>query len=101
VANFNPLALRNAVGQLWENYSIAERIKLQHYQGWLSNNYFWRNYDQQEIDWIEERDGSLNGFEMKYQPNNVKAPGAWTSNYPDATFQVISRKNYLKFIIGK
>jgi hypothetical protein len=101
VANFNPLALRNDVGQLWENYIISERIKLQHYQGWLSNNYFWRTYDQQEIDWIEERDGNLFAFEMKYQKKNVKAPGAWTSNYPGASFNVISRENYLQFITQK
>jgi predicted AAA+ superfamily ATPase len=101
VANFNPLALRNDVGQLWENYIISERIKLQHYQGWLSNNYFWRTYDQQEIDWIEEREGNLFAFEMKYQKKNVKAPGAWTSNYPDASFNVISRENYVQFITQK
>jgi uncharacterized protein len=101
VANFNPLALRNDVGQLWENYIISERIKLQHYQGWLSNNYFWRTYDQQEIDWIEERDGNLFAFEMKYQKKNVKAPGAWTSNYPGASFNVISRENYVQFITQK
>jgi uncharacterized protein len=101
VANFNTLALRNDVGELWENYVIAERIKLQHYESWLSNNYFWRTYDQQEIDWIEERDGGLFAFEMKYQKKTVKAPGAWTANYPDATFNVISRENYLPFIMQK
>jgi predicted AAA+ superfamily ATPase len=101
VANFNTLPLRNDVGQLWENYVISERIKLQHYQAWPSNNYFWRTYDQQEIDWIEERDGNLFAFEMKYQPRNVKAPGAWTNNYPGASFNVISRENYLKFITQK
>ena len=101
VANFNPLVLRNDVGQLWENYVISERIKLQHYQGWLSNNYFWRTYDQQEIDWIEERDGNLFAFEMKYQKKNMKAPGAWTSNYPGASFDVISRENYVQFITQK
>lgn len=101
IANFNTLALRNDVGELWENYVIAERIKLQHYQGWLSNNYFWRTYDQQEIDWIEERDGGLFAFEMKYQKKTVKAPGAWTANYPGATFDVISRENYLLFIMQK
>jgi hypothetical protein len=101
VANFNTLALRNDVGELWENYVIAERIKLQHYESWPSNNYFWRTYDQQEIDWIEERDGGLFAFEMKYQKKTVKAPGAWTSNYPGATFDVISRENYLPFITRK
>lgn len=101
VANFNTLPLRNDVGQLWENYVIAERIKLQHYEGWLSNNYFWRTYDQQEIDWIEEREGSLFGFEMKFQKRNIKAPGAWTTNYPNASFDVISKENYLPFITQK
>lgn len=101
VANFNTLTLRNDIGELWENYVISERLKLQHYQGWLSNNYFWRTYDQQEIDWIEERDGGLFAFEMKYQKKTVKAPGAWTSNYPDATFDVIARENYLSFITRK
>jgi predicted AAA+ superfamily ATPase len=100
-ANFNTLPLRNDVGQLWENYVIAERIKLQHYEGWLSNNYFWRTYDQQEIDWIEEREGSLFGFEMKFQKRNIKAPGAWTTNYPNASFDVISNENYLPFITQK
>jgi uncharacterized protein len=101
IANFNPIELRNDIGQLWENYIVSERIKLQHYQGWPSNNYFWRTYDQQEIDWIEERDGKLFGFEMKYQKKTLKAPGGWTKNYPEASFDVISRENYLKFITEK
>lgn len=101
VANFNTLALRNDIGELWENYVIAERIKLQHYESWPSNNYFWRTYDQQEIDWVEERDGGLFAFEMKHQKRTLKAPGAWTSNYPGATFDVISKENYLPFIMQK
>jgi uncharacterized protein len=101
IANFNELVLRNDVGQLWENYIISERIKLQHYQGWVSNNYFWRTYDQQEIDWIEERDGGLFAFEMKYSNTQKKVPGAWTKNYPQATYKVISKENYLKFITSK
>jgi uncharacterized protein len=101
IANFNGLVLRNDVGQLWENYVISERLKLQHFEGWLSNNYFWRTYDQQEIDWIEERDGGLFAFEMKYGKSNVKAPGAWIKNYPSASYSVITRSNYLQFITKK
>ncbi len=101
IANFNDLLLRNDVGQLWENYIISERIKLQHYQGWVSNNYFWRTYDQQEIDWIEEREGGLFAFEMKYKNHPVKVPGGWAKNYPHATFTVIHKENYLKFITQK
>jgi uncharacterized protein len=101
IANFNELVLRNDVGQLWENYIISERIKLQHYQGWASNNYFWRTYDQQEIDWIEERDGGLFAYEMKFTQPKKKVPAAWAKNYPHATFKVICRENYLKFITQK
>jgi len=101
IANFNSLVLRNDVGQLWENYLISERLKLQHFNGWLSNNYFWRTYDQQEIDWIEERDGGLHAFELKYNKSNQKVPGAWVKNYPNADFNVINRANYLPFILKK
>ena len=101
IANFNDLLLRNDVGQLWENYIISERIKLQNCQGWASNNYFWRTYDQQEVDWIEEREGGLFAFEMKYKNHPVKVPGGWSKNYPHATFKVVHKENYLKFITQK
>jgi predicted AAA+ superfamily ATPase len=101
IANFNDLSLRNDLGQLWENYIISERIKLQNYQGWASNNYFWRTYDHQEIDWIEERDGGLFAYEMKYKNQPVKVPGGWAKNYPHAIFTVIHKENYLKFITQK
>jgi len=101
IANFNPLELRNDTGQIWENYIISERLKIHQYQGWLSNNYFWRTYDQQEIDWVEERDGALFGFEMKFRKTRAKVPAAWIKSYPEATFQVINKDNYLNFILKK
>lgn len=97
-ANFNPLELRNDTRLLWENYAISERLKYQHYHGIISNNYFWRTYDQQEIDWIEERDGGLFAYEMKYQYRRHKPPAAWVKSYPEAKFEVIDPDNYLAFI---
>ena len=97
-ANFNPLNLRNDTGQLWENYLISERRKWQAYQRMVVNNYFWRTYDQQEIDWVEERDGKLYGYEIKFQPKSARVPGGWRSTYPDASFEVINQENYLNFI---
>jgi uncharacterized protein len=97
-ANFNPLSLRNDTGQLWENYLISERRKWQSYQRMVVNNYFWRTYDQQEIDWVEEREGKLFGYEIKFSNKTVKAPGGWRSAYPDASFEVINPDNYLNFI---
>ncbi len=98
INHFHPLSMRNDVGELWENYLVIERIKKQNYQNILSNNYFWRSYNQQEIDWIEERDGALFAFEMKWKQVTVKVPSEWRSAYPGAEFKVIHQENYLDFI---
>lgn len=98
-ANMNPIELRNDVGQLWENYVISERIKYQNYSGMIVNNYFWRTYDQQEIDWVEERGGKLYGYEFKWNPKKQpKAPGGWKNNYPEAEFKVINQDNFSNWI---
>jgi predicted AAA+ superfamily ATPase len=99
IANFNPIELRNDLGQLWENYMISERLKFQNYSGMIVNNYFWRTYDQQEIDWIEEREGRLFAYEFKWNPKkNHKAPIAWTSSYNDSDYEVINSDNYSDWI---
>lgn len=99
INQFNPLAIRNDVGMLWENYLIAERLKKQSYQQIISNNYFWRTYGQQEVDWIEERDGRLYGYEIKWNTKTkIKPPKDWLGSYPQASFQVVHPENYLEFI---
>jgi predicted AAA+ superfamily ATPase len=98
IANFNNTELRNDTGQLWENYIISERLKYQQYKRKQANNFFWRTYDQQEIDWIEERDGVLSGFEFKWADLKAKAPETWRKTYPDAGFKVISTENYLDWL---
>ncbi len=99
INNFNPLNQRNDTGMLWENFMYMERLKTKHYKGIYTNDYFWRTYDQQEIDLIEERDGKLFAFEFKYAPRNAKVPKAWRNAYPDSEFQVISKDNFLEFLI--
>ena len=99
IRNFNKLDFRNDVGELWENYLMAERMKFNAYTGNLTNSYFWRTYDQQEIDLIEESKGELSAFEFKWNPKKkVKAPGAWSRAYEGAPFDVVNRENYLPFI---
>jgi predicted AAA+ superfamily ATPase len=99
IANLNPVSIRNDIGMLWENYIISERIKYQKYHKMIVNNYFWRTYDQQEVDWVEEREGQLYGFEFKWNPQKKKsAPSAWIKTYQNAHFQVIHRENYLDWI---
>lgn len=99
IANTNNLELRNDHGQLWENYLVAERLKYQSYTNMLVNNYFWRTYNKQEVDWVEEREGKIYGYEFKWNKNKVKgAPASWKSLYPDAEFMTVHKENYLEFI---
>ena len=99
INNFNPLDLRDDVGMLWENYIITERLKKQEYNQIFSNNYFWRTYQGQEIDFVEERKGELYGYEIKWRIKKVKAPTNWQVNYKNAKYSLINKENYLKFII--
>lgn len=99
VNDFRLLALRNDTGLLWENYLIAERIKKNAYQQKNVQYYFWRNYNQQEVDLIEVENGQPTAFEFKYSPaKKVKKPAAFDAAYPEADFQVISKNNYLDWI---
>jgi hypothetical protein len=99
IQNFNRLSLRDDQGALWENFLVTERLKKQEYTCLGSNNYFWRTYDQKEIDWVEERQGKLFGYEFKWGKAEVKAPKLWTESYPEASFEVINQENYSPFIV--
>jgi len=99
IGNMNPVELRNDIGQLWENYIISERLKYQKYSRMLVYNYFWRTYDQQELDWIEERGGNLHAYEFKWNPKKrAKEPVAWKKGYENTEFKVINNENYLQWI---
>jgi len=99
INNFNPLSLRADQGDLWENYIFYERIKYLEYSENFPNIYFWRTYEQQGIDMVEEKNQALKAFEIKYQEKkNYKFPKFWLDNYPQAENRVISQENYLEFI---
>ncbi|MCF6365354.1 MAG: ATP-binding protein [Bacteroidales bacterium] len=98
INNFNDIDLRNDIGQLWENYIISERVKYLSYNKIYADTYFWRSYSQQEIDWIEEIDGKLDAYEIKYTKKKVKIPPQWQRYYQNYTFKLINRDNYLDFI---
>ncbi len=99
IGNMNDLEVRNDIGALWENYIISERIKYQKYSRMLVYNFFWRTYDQQEIDWVEDRGGILHGYEFKWNPKRkAKVPVAWKTAYPDSKFEIINSENYNNWI---
>ncbi len=99
INRFAPLSMRDDVGALWENYVVTERTKRHLYLDEPVQSAFWRTYDGQEIDLIEEAKDGLRGYEMKWSPGRRRSPpGAWRSAYPEAGYRVIHRDNYLEFI---
>jgi len=97
ISNFNPLAFRNDIGGLWENFLFMERMKKRHYLEIGANIFFWRTWGGQEIDLLEEREGSLFAYEFKYKKSKVKIPKKFLSAYPQSSFEVIHKDNYLQF----
>ena len=56
-------------------------------------------FGQQEIDWIEEREGKLFAYEIKWNSKKkVKIPSGWKTSYPESSFEVIHPGNYLNWI---
>jgi uncharacterized protein len=99
IQNFNPIELRNDVGGLFENFCILERLKVNTYNQNHPNYYFWRTYDQQEIDFIEEEGGLLKCFEFKYNSKKTgKLPIIFQKTYLNSTFKVINLENFREFI---
>ncbi len=98
IGAFSPLAIRQDVGALWENYIISERRKANFNYGLHKDFYFWRTYDKQEIDLIEEKSDKLTALEFKWGNKNPKMPKAFHTTYPHAEFHVVNRDNYLDFI---
>jgi predicted AAA+ superfamily ATPase len=99
INDFKLLTLRNDIGSLWENYLISERIKRNEYRRENVEYYFWRGYNQQEVDLIEFQNGTLSAFEFKYSSNKkFKIPSAFKEAYPEASFKQISRDSYLDWI---
>lgn len=99
INDFRLLALRNDQGVLWENYCFSERIKKTNYEKQDAQHYFWRTYDQQEIDLIESKNGGILGIDFKWENQKKKIPGFFAKNYPEAPFTIINQENYLDFIL--
>lgn len=99
IKNWNSAKLRQDVGALWENFLIVERLKHKSYNKKYSNDYFWRNHAQQEIDFVENYNGILHAYEFKW---NVKKKGKFSKSfrdaYPEHEIMTVNPTNYLEFI---
>lgn len=101
IQQFAPLDIRNDAGALWENFFISERIKHNHYQQNYCNTFFWRTKSQLEIDYIEEQNGQMTAFEMKWNPkkSNTSIPETFLNAYDVKETVVITPENYLEYLL--
>ncbi len=98
IQQFHPVDIRNDKGALWESFLICERMKYLQVKGISPIQYFWRTHDQQELDYIEEKDGQLNAYEFKWKNKKSKPPKAFVVAYPDAQVHFINRDNFEAFV---
>ncbi|MCC5939150.1 MAG: ATP-binding protein [Lunatimonas sp.] len=99
IGNYAPLSSRNDIGQLWENFLMAERQKLLNYHGFYGRTYFWRTVKGQEVDYIEEIDGEIHAFEFKWSPKSKgKIPDSFIKTYHPKTVKIVHRENYWEWL---
>lgn len=98
INNFSPLNFRSDAGAMWENFVIAERLKFLACNEIFVNSYFWRTYTGAEVDYVEEKNGVLTAFEIKYQKARKRPPVTWKENYGD-NFHSITRNNFWEFLL--
>jgi uncharacterized protein len=99
IRNFNSYDIRSDRGHVWENLLVAERIKRDLYRRRFKNYYFWRTYDQKEIDLVEEFEGCLSGFEFKWSEEKFSKPGEFLISYPGSSIDLINKDSMLEFVI--
>ncbi len=102
ISNFQMVESRTDTGALWENFVIAERLKMLNNRHITASSRFWRTQQQNEIDYIEEREGHLQAAEMKWNISKakVKEPDTFKRSYPDAGFKVITPDNVDDFLLS-
>ncbi len=99
MGNFNSLALRTDVGALWENLLISERKKQNLYKNTFARMYFWRTKQQQEVDFVEEKNGKIYGFGFKWKTKSkLKLPKTFVQTY-NAETKIIDNNNFREFVV--
>lgn len=98
IGSFNSIDNRNDVGSLWENFCIVERLKRIQYKQWYRNLYFWRNTRGKEIDFVEEYDGQLYGYEFKWGLGEYKIPKEFINEYKNSSILIVNRNNTGEFL---
>lgn len=98
IGALQPLPIRQDVGALWENFCVSERLKYLRYKNAHTSTYFWRTRQQQEVDYVEESDGIIKGYEFKWNENRkASIPKTFTDTY-NTDVKIISKSNFREFV---
>jgi hypothetical protein len=99
INNFNQLDLRTDVGAIFENFFIVERMKKLSFDRQGYNKYFWRTHDQKEIDYVEDFDGILSAYELKWSPSKkVSLPKDFAESYEGSEFEIVNKENIFEVL---
>ena len=100
INDFKPLSNRSNTGALFENFFITERMKYQHYKDIYCKQYFWRTFQQQEIDLVEDTEDGLSAYELKWGKNQkARFPLTFTENYPGVKTHIINSNNFDEYLL--
>jgi hypothetical protein len=76
-------------------------MKKLHYDETWANSYFWRTKDQQEIDYVEEKDGAISAFEFKWsEKKQPKINATFISAYNVENKSVVTPENVEDFLLN-
>ncbi len=99
IGNYNDLSNRNDQGALFENFIISERLKRKSWNDSDNKSFFWRNYNQSEVDYVEENNGVLSAYEIKWNTRKKhRVSKAFTNMYPESSTEVLSPENFYDFL---
>lgn len=98
IQQFQPIGIRNDKGAIWENFLVVERLKMLQTSTINPNRYFWRTHDQQEVDYLEEYNGKIIGYELKWNGKKAKIPGLFSTTYQNSETHIIDRNNFHQFL---
>ncbi|MFH1997993.1 MAG: ATP-binding protein [Patescibacteria group bacterium] len=99
ISRYNNLAVRDDIGALWENFCVSERLKKIQADNLFCKKYFWRTTDQKEVDYVEEYNDRLDGYEFKWAKNKISAPKEFLA-YKNSRVILINKFNYKNFLLG-
>ncbi len=89
---------RQDIGQLWENFVVAEFAKKNLLEGGKNNLYFWRSRAGSEVDLVIKGGGKLIPIEIKWSKNKIKNQ-AFKDLYKTEV-QLANKENIVKWLLS-